>query len=155
MPRLQLWGLAELWTLHQLQQCAINFAPQHRAYQNTLLRPASKYRSNLGVCQNTAGASGLPDGASRLSGACASRKRSGRCRSPSVKQRRVWFWAGLGATAPLGHYIKAELGLGTVPPAARSMTQRPHSHLFPAWPSASALHQLCCARMMCKQSLAT
>lgn len=95
MPRLQLWALAELWTLHQLQQCAINFAPQHRAYQNTLLRPASKYRSNLGVCQNTAGASGLPDGASRLSGACARRGSAADAADRrAVKQRRVWFWAG-------------------------------------------------------------
>lgn len=100
MPSLQFWASAELWTLQQLQQCAINSALRHRTYQNTWLRPASKYRRNLGVCQNTAGALGLPDGASRLSAAF------GRCRWLHVNKRRVWFDAGLAAAAPLRHSMK-------------------------------------------------
>lgn len=100
-------------SLRSTQQYAINFEPQHRAYQNILLRPTSKYRSNLGICQNILGAWSLPEGVPFHRNAHRKIARRYRLVRVFVKQRRVWLWAELG-TPPLRHYVKAELRLGTV-----------------------------------------
>lgn len=50
-------------------------------------------------------------------------ERSACCRSSSVNRRWVWYGAGLGGTAPLGHYIKKHDAASTLTPV-------------PAWPGA-------------------
>lgn len=50
-------------------------------------------------------------------------ERSVCCRSSSVNRRWMWYGAGMGATAPLGHYIKKHDAASTLTPG-------------PAWPGA-------------------